>query len=105
MNRQRDTRKRAARIQEGAISRYLQHRSPCDPRAWLDWLCAGHAAYRRHRLRCRSRRYRIRRGWCKNLWIGAGLVMLAQPIIGVIAIVSLFTTLLSFAILDESDGT
>ena len=74
------------------------------PRAWLDRLCVGYAAYHMHLARCQTRPYRIRRGWCKNIWIGAGLFMAALPMLGVIALVTLFTTLLCFAILDESDG-
>lgn len=85
------------------MPRHPPVRSLLNPRSWLDWLCAGRADYEAHRVRSHSRRYRIRRGWCKNLWIGAGLIMALQPLAGVIAIVSLFTTLLCFAILDESD--
>lgn len=53
-------------------------------------------------LRRYSRRYRVKRGWVKNLWIGSSVLMLCFPLLPFILAVSLFTSFLSFAILDET---
>lgn len=73
------------------------------PRRFLDWLCAGRADYRAFRARRRTRSYRIRRGYCKSLWIIAGLIMLVHPSLPVFLVGVLLTTLVCFAFLDESD--
>lgn len=75
-----------------------------DPRALLDWLCAGRADYAAFQRRKRTPEYRARKRLCKNIWIGAGLLMVLQPTLPIIGTLGLLATFLSFAILDESDG-
>lgn len=53
-------------------------------------------------LRRYSRRYKVKRGWVKNLWIGTSLLMLCFPLLPFILAIGLFTSFLSFAILDET---
>lgn len=53
-------------------------------------------------LRRYSRRYRVKRSWVKNLWIGSSLLMLCFPLLPFMLAVGLFTSFLSFAILDET---
>lgn len=74
-----------------------------NPRALLDWLCAGRQDYAAFQERKRSRLYVARKRVCKNIWIGAGVLMLLHPTLPVIGALSLLATLLSFTILDESD--
>lgn len=73
------------------------------PRAVLDWLCAGQGGYWRHCERQRSPRYRAMRSVCKTVWIGAGVIILLNPMVEVASVLALFATFLSFALLDESD--
>lgn len=47
-------------------------------------------------------RYRRKRDIVKNIWIGSGLVMLAQGSPAVIVALGLGTTFLAFMILDET---
>ena len=75
-----------------------------DPRALLDWLCAGRADYAAFQRRKRTPLYRARKRLCKNIWIGAGLLMLLHPTLPIIGAMGMLATFLSFAILDESDG-
>jgi len=49
-----------------------------------------------------SRRYRLKRSWVKNLWIGTSLLMLCFPLLPFVLAVALLTAFLSFAILDET---
>lgn len=49
-----------------------------------------------------SRRYRLKRSWVKNLWIGTSLLMLCFPLLPFVLAVGLLTSFLSFAILDET---
>lgn len=53
-------------------------------------------------LRRYSKRYQVKRGWVKNLWIGSTLLMICFPLLPFILAVGLLTSLLSFAILDET---
>jgi len=53
-------------------------------------------------LRRYSRRYQVKKGWVKNLWIGASLLMICFPLLPVVLALGLFTSFLSFAILDET---
>ena len=53
-------------------------------------------------LRRYSRAYRIKRTWVKNLWIGASLLMICFPLLPFVLGLGLFTSFLSFAILDET---
>jgi hypothetical protein len=71
------------------------------PRRALDWLCRGRADYAEFRQRRRSIRYRRRLGWCRNLWIGAALLMLLAGDLRLILFLAAVATLLSFALLDE----
>ena len=73
------------------------------PRAFLDWLCAGRADYAAFQARKRTPFYRARKRTCKNLWIGAGLVMLIHPTLPFVAVIALLATFLSFTILDETE--
>jgi hypothetical protein len=70
----------------------------------LDRLCEGRDDYRRFRRHRGTPRYRVRLGWCKNLWIGAGLAMLFNPALTFVGPLALALTCLSFALLDESDS-
>ena len=54
-----------------------------------------------HRRRYTSKYYR-KRDIVKNLWISAGLLMLAYPVLPFVVGLSLFMTFLSFLILDET---
>ena len=74
------------------------------PRAVLDWLCAGRSDYRAFQVRRRSRSYRLRLGWCKNLWIGAGVVTMINPTVSFAVPVVLAMVFLTFAVLDEMDS-
>ncbi|MCX2794976.1 hypothetical protein OQJ62_08595 [Microbulbifer thermotolerans] len=49
-----------------------------------------------------SHRYRLKRGWVKNLWIGTSLLMLCFPLLPFVLVIGLLTSFLSFAILDET---
>lgn len=73
------------------------------PRALLDWLCAGRADYAAFQRRKNTPQYKARKRMCKNVWIGAGLLMLLNPVLPIIGALSLLATLLSFTILDESE--
>ncbi len=74
------------------------------PRKALDWLCGGRADYRAFQERRKSRSYRLRLGWCKSLWIGAGVVMIFNPAVSFVVPVVLAMAFLSFAVLDEMDS-
>ena len=54
---------------------------------------------------CHQRRltpsYQRKKAMVKNLWLGSGLIMLANPIPGLIVVGALLTTFLAFMILDE----
>jgi len=49
-----------------------------------------------------TRRYRMKKGWVKNLWIGSSLLMICFPLLPVVLALGLLTSFLSFAILDET---
>lgn len=49
-----------------------------------------------------SHRYRLKRNRVKNLWIGTSLLMLCFPLLPFVLVISLLTSFLSFAILDET---
>ncbi len=53
-------------------------------------------------LRRYSRRYRVKKGWVKNLWIASSLLMICFPLAPFVLALGLFTSFLSFAILDET---
>ncbi len=55
-----------------------------------------HVSWRRH-----TRKYKKKKSLVKNIWLASGLVMLALPLQLLIALL-LFTTFLSFTILDET---
>ena len=46
--------------------------------------------------------YRARLRWVRRLWIASGLLMLILPIPPVVITLGLFTTFLSFSLLDET---
>ncbi|MGI9274627.1 MAG: hypothetical protein ACR2PT_07240 [Endozoicomonas sp.] len=49
-----------------------------------------------------TRSYKAKKGLVRNLWIGAGLLVLLNPVLPVLLLVALPTTFLSFLILDET---
>lgn len=49
-----------------------------------------------------TKRYQAKLRLVKNLWIVSGLLMLAFPLLPFIASLGLFTTFISFSILDET---
>ena len=49
-----------------------------------------------------TRRHKVKRNLVKNIWIGAGLVMLINPVLHILLAIVLSVTFLSFAILDEA---
>ncbi len=53
-------------------------------------------------LRRYSRKYKVKRNWVKNIWIGSSLLMICFPLLPFILGLGLFTSFLSFAILDET---
>lgn len=72
-------------------------------RAGLDWLCQGRSDYREFQLRKQTRAYRIRRSWCKDVWIGSGLLMITNPTLPFIIVLGMLTTFYCFVLLDETD--
>lgn len=46
--------------------------------------------------------YKRKQNIVKNIWISAGLVMLALPAIPLVVALALFTTFISFVVLDET---
>ncbi|WGL17081.1 hypothetical protein PVT68_01980 [Microbulbifer bruguierae] len=53
-------------------------------------------------LRRYTYHYRVKRNWVKNLWIGSSLLMICFPLLPFVLGLGLFTSFLSFAILDET---
>lgn len=84
-----------------AASLICSPRFPARPRRLLDWLCAGRADYRAHQIRREQVGYLARKRLCKNVWIGAGLLMLLNPLPGIVIGLALLATFISFSILDE----
>lgn len=89
-----------------AFSRALSLISPLEPANWprrlLDWLCAGRADYRNFRERREQPGYLARKRRCKNVWIGAGLLMLLHPVPEMVIALGLLAAFISFSLLDES---
>jgi len=54
-----------------------------------------------HRRRYTAK-YRRKRCLVKNLWIGAGLLVLLHPTLAMLMVVGLATTFLAFTVLDET---
>ncbi|MEH6650141.1 MAG: hypothetical protein V7707_08980 [Motiliproteus sp.] len=53
-------------------------------------------------MRMRTTRYRAKKKIVRGLWIATGILMLAFPMVHFIVTLGLFTTFLSFTILDEA---
>jgi len=53
--------------------------------------------------RCFTRRYRAKRRIVRDVWLGSGCVMLLNPVLPFMLALGLATTLLAFAILDETE--
>ena len=66
---------------------------------WLkpNELSSGHPL-----VRMRSARYQAKKKVVRGLWIATGMLMLAFPLSHFIVTLGLFTTFLSFTILDEA---
>ena len=75
-----------------------QLRSWLLPDCWSD--CEPDACHP-HRRRF-TRRYRRKQQLVKSVWIGSGLLILTNPVIGVALAVGLATSFLSFMLLDET---
>lgn len=79
---------------------------PIGPREWprraQDWLCAGREDYELFRERRATTRHYLLRQRCKNIWILAGIAMMLNPAPSVLLVMTLLSSLLSFAILDET---
>jgi len=58
---------------------------------------------RRHKLaNPQTREYRLKKKIVKNVWLISGATMLMNPVLYIILPLALFTTFLSFSILDET---
>ena len=57
---------------------------------------------RQDQERRKTTKYKKKQGIVKTVWIAMGLLMLINPVPPFVAAVSLFTTFLSFIILDET---
>lgn len=55
-----------------------------------------------HQARRKTTKYKKKQSIVKSVWITMGLIMLTNPVPSFVAAVSLFTTFLSFIILDET---
>ena len=53
--------------------------------------------------RCFTRRYRKKKRIVRDIWLGAGCVMLLNPVLPFMLALGLATTFLAFVILDETD--
>ena len=67
------------------------------------WLRAGRPDLEAAHQRRRSPAYRRRVKRVKTLWLITTLLMLVNPEVSFVLVTGLITSLLSFAILDESD--
>jgi hypothetical protein len=56
----------------------------------------------RAQARRRTPAYRAKQRLVKDLWLGAGLLILVQPVLPLAMIIGLLTTFIAFAILDET---
>ncbi len=58
---------------------------------------------RRHKLVTpQTRAYRLKKKIVKNVWLISGATMLMNPVLYIVLPLALFTTFLSFSILDET---
>ena len=71
--------------------------SPFSSVEWIP-LETEHPHFRRY-----SPRYRRKRSLVKNLWLVAGCIILAFPFLPVLVFIFLFTTFISFSLLDETE--
>ena len=78
---------------------YWQLLASCWKPAWLDSQQPDSSHFHRRRY---TVEYRKKRRLVRDLWLGVGLLMLCFPIAAVFVGVGLFTTFLSFMILDET---
>lgn len=72
---------------------------------WLlpDWALTATADPNHAHGRRFTRAYRRKQSIVKSMWIASGLVMLAFPLLPLIAGLSLFTTFMAFVVLDETN--
>ena len=82
--------------------RLLNNKGTTGWRRFLDLLCAGRSDYRTFQHRKAGGSYRRQRDLCRWLWILAGLLMVWQPYLQFMLVVTMIATFLSFALLDES---
>ncbi len=66
------------------------------------WLGALSPQRRHQLLRPQTQKYRRKRRIVKNVWLISGATMLINPVLYIILPLALFTTFLSFSILDET---
>ena len=66
------------------------------------WLRAGRRDLELAHARRLTPRYRAKQTIVRQFWMGASLVTLIQPVLPFAPIVGLFTTFVSFSILDET---
>jgi hypothetical protein len=70
--------------------------------AFPQWLRAGRVDCEQSHQRRLKPRYLAKKRRIKTIWIIAGMVMLLHPEIYFVALIALFTTFLSFGMLDDS---
>jgi hypothetical protein len=76
-------------------------RSPLS-RALPDWALDSRPDYEHFHRRRFTPRYRAKKRLVRDLWIGAGCVMLINPVLPFILATGLATTFTAFVILDET---
>lgn len=77
-------------------------------RVWLDlylfpnWMHDRNPESQHPYRRMFTRKHQLKRRIVKSVWIGAGLLVLMNPMLHILLAIALPATLLSFAILDET---
>ena len=76
-------------------------RSPIS-RVLPDWALDARPDYQHFHRRRYTPRYRAKKRVVRDLWIGAGCVMLLHPVLAFVLTTALITTFVAFVILDET---
>jgi hypothetical protein len=71
------------------------------PRHAIHALCKDRPDYQAFVRRRTSRGHRARKGHCKVIWIGTGVLMILNPHLPAVVALALTATFLCFALLDE----